>query len=381
MINLIEELQNFPPINLESLTEREAGISANIKNSIILYNKAIESIKNKSEDIAIIELKKAISLNPDFNEAANLLGLCYGYVNDRQKAAEMFQRVIESESNSVKALKYLEELYKKDEPAPVSSKAKKKAGAAKKAAKTEKLPADVSTKEESKTRKNTKFEQKRDLLRYLIGFAAGALIVFFAYQGPPRLESDKTFAPDVTADAEKEQLRSELSSYIEKYGKLNDDYNKLKEDADAANASVAYFKSAIKLYEIESLVLKKDYTSAADMLILLKSTDFKGRDKEKFNELYGKAMPLAAQAACDEGVALAKQEKYKDALEKLEKVQLYHKDFARKDIVFYYMGKCYQNLNEIQNASAMYKKIIEQYPQSSYAYWADVRLKEIGGAQ
>ena len=375
------ELQNFPPINLESLTEREANIPANIKKSIELYNKAIESIKNKSEDIAIIELKKAISLNPDFNEAVNLLGLCYGYLNDKQKAAEMFERVIESESNSVKALKYLEELYKEDEPAMVSSKTKKKAGAAKKAAKTEMWPGDASSKEETKTRKNIGFKQKHYLFRYLIGFAAGALIVFLAYQGPPRLESDKTLAPDVTVDGEKEQLRSELSSYIEKYDKLNDDYNKLKEEADAANASVAYYKSAIKLYEIESLVLKKDYASAADMLILLKSTDFKGRDKEKFNELYGKAMPLAAQAACDEGVALAKQERFKDALERLEKVELYYKDFQRKDVVFYYMGKCYQYLNQIQNASAMYRKIIEQYPQSSYAYWAGVRLKEIGGTQ
>jgi len=43
----------------------------------VLYNKALEDFRAKSEDIAIIELKKAISLNPDFHEAMNLLGIFY----------------------------------------------------------------------------------------------------------------------------------------------------------------------------------------------------------------------------------------------------------------------------------------------------------------
>jgi len=51
----------------------------------VLYNKALEDFRAKSEDIAIIELKKAISLNPDFHEAMNLLGIFYMYMIKLQK--------------------------------------------------------------------------------------------------------------------------------------------------------------------------------------------------------------------------------------------------------------------------------------------------------
>jgi len=73
LINLGQELLNYPPINLANLAESNREIPDNIKNSIILYNKALESLRTNSEDIAIIELKKAISISPDFYEAMNLL--------------------------------------------------------------------------------------------------------------------------------------------------------------------------------------------------------------------------------------------------------------------------------------------------------------------
>jgi len=53
----------------------------------------LEDFRAKSEDIAIIELKKAISLNPDFHEAMNLLGIFYMYIGENDKAAEVFQKL------------------------------------------------------------------------------------------------------------------------------------------------------------------------------------------------------------------------------------------------------------------------------------------------
>ena len=107
MIDLRQEIQDYNIINLRDISQNESEIPDNIRNSIFLYNKAIESIRNGSEDIAIIELKKAISMNPHFNEAMNLLGLCYSYTKDNAKAAEAFDKVIKAEQNSVKALRYM----------------------------------------------------------------------------------------------------------------------------------------------------------------------------------------------------------------------------------------------------------------------------------
>jgi len=93
MIDFKNELQNYPMIDLDKLSQANPNIPDNIKNSIVLYNKALEDFRAKSEDIAIIELKKAISLNPDFHEAMNLLGIFYMYIGENDKAAEVFQKL------------------------------------------------------------------------------------------------------------------------------------------------------------------------------------------------------------------------------------------------------------------------------------------------
>ena len=76
LLNIRDELQFYPQINLTDLENNGTQIPDNIRNSVILYNKALENLRMGSEDIAIIELKKAISMNSTFYEAMNLLGLC-----------------------------------------------------------------------------------------------------------------------------------------------------------------------------------------------------------------------------------------------------------------------------------------------------------------
>ena len=110
MIDFKKELQNYPPNDLNKLSESNPDMPDNIKNSIMLYNKALEKFRFGSEDIAIIELRKAISLNPDFYEAYNLLGVFYIYTKDYDNAAQVFKKVIEAEKNSIIALNYLKKI-------------------------------------------------------------------------------------------------------------------------------------------------------------------------------------------------------------------------------------------------------------------------------
>ena len=109
-MDLKVELKNFRPINLDEIIQENEKIPDNIRNSIFLYNKAIESLRSGSEDIAAIELKKAVSMNPNFNEALNLLGICYSYIGEVDKAGELFRKVIKAESNSVLAMSYMQKL-------------------------------------------------------------------------------------------------------------------------------------------------------------------------------------------------------------------------------------------------------------------------------
>ena len=72
-----------------------------------------------------------------------------------------------------------------------------------------------------------------------------------------------------------------------------------KKIRDAAARQADYYRSAIKLYEIESMARDRKYEEAADMLLLLKTVEYRDAELDKFNKLYETVMPQAAKAAYD----------------------------------------------------------------------------------
>jgi len=348
--------------------EKNTDIPDKIKNSIILYNKALESLRLDSEDIAIIELRKAVSMNPNFCEAVNLLGLCYYYIKDFAKASEMFSKVISVENNSVKALEYMKVL-DSDNGSPAS------ASRVRKNVRVEKK--DNSEGGKFSLIKGVKISGKRDIIKYVIGFAAGALLIFLL--SLTNTHAKNTKEPD-NVENNTNQVSEEVDLYKSKLNKLDKDYKTVKKDLEAANESVDYYKSVIKLYEIDDLVAKKNYEAAADMLILMKTVEFRGQEKEKFDRLYNEVLPAAAKSVFDEGMTLFTSKKlYQEALKMLNKVELYSSSFESMDAVLYYTGKCYQQMDDSRNAIAVYQKLMDRYPESKYFKYAGFRIKELTG--
>jgi len=78
-----------------------------LNDATVKYNQALIYIKQKSDDLAIIQLKRAVELNPRFVSALNLLALCYLIQNSREKAAAAAERVLAVDIQNVIALNYL----------------------------------------------------------------------------------------------------------------------------------------------------------------------------------------------------------------------------------------------------------------------------------
>lgn len=371
MINLKLEVQNYPPIDINDLAENGIDVPDNIRNSITLYNKALDNIKMDSEDIAIIELKKAISMNPTFHEAMNLLGVCYGYIKDYSKASEMFEKVIEAENNSIKALKYLGQINSNDSLYPGQENKRKNK-------KPEKIKEKQHDENWVKDIFNMSVISKSDIIRYAIGFACGALVIFL-FSLP--FYSQNKLIDDIKKDDSLKTSVSAVNSKIDdsQLNKLKEDIKNLQDDLQAAKSDVDYYKNSLKLYEIERLAAAKNYETAADKLVLIKTIDFKGVEKEKFNALYGDVMPKAAWYVFNEGYRLMNARKYQDALPKLNKVQIYGDNWAYMDLTLYYIGNCYKEMNDSRNAIAAFQKIKDNYPKSQYIQWADNKIKELTG--
>lgn len=353
MIDIIQELESYSPINLDSLSEKAVGIPDNIRNSIILYNKALDSIRAGSEDMAIIELKKAVSMNPDFCEAMNLLGICYSYIHDQDRAAEMFQRVIRTEGNSIKAMHYMEML-KSGEGADQRS------GKGRKRQKWLEKPQGNTPSLLTGLRASFKI----DWIKYVIGFAAGALILFFIML-PLTGGSDVSTSqplPDRPSVSDADRDTGKESQPVQ-----DEEKEKLKAELAAANTQLEYYTMAMKLFEINQLVSEGKTMEAADGLLLFASTELHGPEKNLLDELRESVMPRAAKQAYNEGKKLYDAKNYSAAAEKLEKVTRYWPSSDKADKALYFLGRCYIEMKESRKALEAFEKLVNDFPNSTYA--------------
>ncbi|RXE57769.1 tetratricopeptide repeat protein [Acetivibrio mesophilus] len=384
MMDFKNELQNYSMIDLDRLSESNPNIPDNIKNSILLYNKALEDFRAKSEDIAIIELKKAISLNPDFHEAINLLGIFYMYIGENDKAAQTFQKVIDAEKNSIMAMKYLKEIDSDYEPyinkREKDKKVKNKRGRNRT---SNQLSDGVGNKSISpfSLKKLVKIWEYKpmDTARLLMGFIFGVLLVFLlSYKYYFREEDNgplnQLMAENKAVIEQRDEIERKYNELDEKYQGLNGKFEEVKKQVD-------YYLNTSKLLEIEKYVSENKYREAADLILLLKNTNFTGIEKEKYDKLSQDIMPKAAQDEYNQGRELYNRKNYQEAVERFERSRSYSGNWRYSVNNLYYLGVCYQELNNSTKALEVFEEIVNKYPTTAYAGYSKDRINQIRNTQ
>lgn len=80
------------------------------KQAIVKYNLAVNYANTKSEDLAVIQLKKVLSLNPKMLSAYQLLALLYMKNKDYTKAKKTLRKAQQIDTNNKTSLSYLREV-------------------------------------------------------------------------------------------------------------------------------------------------------------------------------------------------------------------------------------------------------------------------------
>ena len=109
MIDVREEAQAFYPIDISALPLDDERYTEPVRLAFALYNKALQKIESGYEDLARIDLKKAVSLYPGFSEAIMLLGICTFANGDRIGAVRIFNSV-KDPAYREKSMAYLDHL-------------------------------------------------------------------------------------------------------------------------------------------------------------------------------------------------------------------------------------------------------------------------------
>lgn len=383
-MDLNQEIRSFTPIDIEKLSQ-DNQVSEKIIDSVRAYNKAIEYLRTGSEDIAMIELKRVIAVNPDFYEAVNLLGLCYAYTNQMDKAQELFGKVVKGENNVLKAADYLNYITtgdggssRKSSKAPRSSTMRMRA--------PEAANGDAAKREKPVRKKQEAYEEEEVRAEYILfkklgdlfkrprialafnlfGIICLAAALIFFLHSMKKLEKEKTDNEPIVNAVVSENLDKTL-----------EENKKLQEQLDAANLELKSYKLTDQINEISTLYNQGKNSEAVEKLGSIPVAELSDGQKKKYDAIKKDVYQKEALSLYNQGNTLYNSKKYAEAVEKLEKVFMLGDKWTFGDKALYALAKSYVETGDNQKGAEAYQKLIELYPKSSYVKYAKSRLSAI----
>lgn len=351
------------------------------------YNSALYSAQHGDGDMAIIQLKKVVGMNPKFIRANQLLALLYmmtGRRENRVRAKRLLTNISQVDVTNTTTITYLKELsdiqLKGETPRKVQD--NKESEQRKVLPRVEQDAYKVIT--PYKEEKPSVLPFINIIVGVLIGVALmGFLVIPHMQASRSNQENDdfKKYSEQKAANEsdvstlrkQNEELQSQLdelqAQYQELSGTTNDDMSgqtsyeyligALQDVTEGNNIGAAKKLNKIDSDAFTSDKIRQIYQNLQNQTYADASEDFfiKGRDAYNGEGEY------------------AGQRDYDKAISFLEKALVYN---ANNTDAMYFLGRCYQQKSDTDKAKEYYNKILEDYPDSARVEEARSRLRELG---
>ncbi len=338
------------------------------------YNTALDLCHQGSDDLAIIQLKKIVSLNPNHIKSNLLLGLLYMDKEQWDKAYQVLKRVTHIDHGNTQAQRYLREISRMTKQKGSKQKAKTKDSIVRYERDNEIIiqPAQVV---EPNTNKGT-------LLGFVIGFLLGMAIIFFLVM-PGRLQEvrsqleeniritnenrDAQSATIASLEKQVESLTQERDAIVAQYGDLYaEDSNE-----EAVNALI----SAVGAYLADTTNMSQVQPY---MDVCVQNEEFFKENTNSILGLYSSmkelASPELAQYHYDLGHAAYETQDYETAVKELELAVTYYSENADS---MYYLASTYHALENLDKAKEVYGIVIERFAGTTRASQAQRALNSM----
>ena len=353
-----------------------------INQTIKKYNQALTYCNQDSLDLAVIQLKKVLSLNPKFIRAHQLLALLYINSEEWEKAKRELTKCLEIDTNNIATLRYLkevDEMLVPEEGAKNSSKKQKK---------TEEIIKYQSGNETIIQSVNVKDGKGvTSLLNLGIGLVIGIAIAFFLIL-PARIQNAKANIDDELrkvseqSDAKTATI-DELQQQLEELQEAN---SNLQQDLSAYMGTDGTLQSVDSLMKAAGAYLTnpEEITVVADYLdeIDMENSEEEMETSEAFDNLYNTLLALVgpgiAESYYNDGYEAYRQENYEDDIPNLEKAFKYD---ATDGEALYNLANAYYRIGNEDKARETYLQIIDLFPGTEKASKSEAFLEEMGNAE
>lgn len=381
MVDFDLEIKKVHPINIKEIELNHYKIDDNAKKSIILYNAAIGYIRKGNTDLAVSDLKQALSYNRDFTEAIKLIGLCYAIMRESKKAEKTFKKLNKYAVYNVLANEYIQSLSIKG---PITYN-------------DITITEDFESIHSDSRKQYGKVNNKKgiivaSLIIVMVIIAGVSLNCFYPEAGKDILMAFKTSTQGVEAKIKAKDNIDETSEEIDKNSEddevlteQNTTYNRENEDAQEklentkSDTDNSKNNNITKLNDAERFLNNGSYEQAASILISMKSMDLDNEIKIKFTELWQELKLNPLWTIYNDGNKLYKENKYTEALPKLIIASEIDPDLDIMPWITFQIGMCYKETNDNANALIYFNKVKDKYPKSEYSSNARMMISEISG--
>lgn len=355
----IKEQDNIAEDYIEKIHRNQHKLDS-LNSAVKKYNQSIHHIQQKSEDLAIIQLKKVISLNPRFIKAYCLLALCYIHDNNMAKAKKYLLKVLSIDKNNYIALKYYESITTESENNEEDL------------YRADKVQESVSVRKTSK--KESKINSSIMQFVYIIfGIIIGLLVTLFLIV-PGKVKSNTDEIHKL-----KDQLATQKSTFNEEKNRLEKENNQLKTNMDEKNTTInelkgktSHYEAMDKLQNAIVFYLDNEEISAANELSIIKRENITtATSKQLYDKLVSELYPKISRNAYNNGYKLyikgknyKKNSYYEDAITELNTAWKFAISSDYLDDILYYRARSYQKLGEKEQALELFEKLVKEYPKS-----------------
>lgn len=351
-----------------SKVQEVPGELEEINQAVKKFNLSLDYAAQNGEDMAIIQLKKAIAVHPTYVKAYQLLALLYLKTEQYTAARQVLRTAHKLDTTDDFTLRYMHELnqIRKNRTVKFRENEKKDQQTVTYNIGNETIIQPVSTNFKERTGLHT-------VLNMLIGLVVGVAVMWFlvmpAVNSSRQKELNKQtveFSDQIaTQDAQISALKKEL-----------EEYRSTSEESENAKATG---ESTQESYEIVMNIYKhysdSDMSNAAMVEELIKvNPDSLGTiGLERYNEMTEKLYPKQCEKIYSEAKDNFDAENYKDAISKLTQVLQMDEgygDGAAKLL----LAQSYEKSGDKDQANALYQKLVEDYKDTDIATSAQAAL-------
>ncbi len=359
------------------MIQTNASRLESINTTIKKYNQALIYCQQDSLDLAVIQLKKVLSLNPKFIRAHQLLALLYINNEEWEKARKELLKCSQIDTNNTLTLRYLKEvdnvLNMEENAKPSGRKRGISEDVIKYQSGNETIIQPVNDKEKGGA---------SSLLNIGIGILIGIAAVWFLIL-PSKVQSEKAEVnKELRTVSEQSDAKSatidDLNQQISTLTTQNQQLEEQLENYVGTNGTMSIMDELLQAVQVY-METPTEITKIAEYLDKIAEEVVLEDTSESFQTTYQYLLnvvgPTMAEQYYTEGHNAYRSENYADAIPNLEKAVYYDAVHANGDALMY-LASSYRNTGEEEKATETYERVIELFPNTERARRAQQAIDE-----